>query len=109
LAQPLSPARAMLVTMISFRPTMNGASSPDPDVDPDPAHVPRIERLESRSVRDTDGVTWIVQEIRDWAYDRRASSSLVFTSDDVMRRVRNYPANWIELPAAELLRISFGV
>jgi hypothetical protein len=99
----------MLVTMTPFRPTMNGTSTPGPDVDPDPAHVPRIERLESRSVRDTDGVTWLVQEIRDWGYDRRASSSLVFTSDDVMRRVRNYPANWIELPATELLRISFGV
>jgi hypothetical protein len=27
----------------------------------------------------------------------------------VMRRVRNYPANWIALPDPELLRLSFGV
>jgi hypothetical protein len=50
-----------------------------------------------------------VQEIRHWGYDRRASSSLVFTGDDAMRRVRNYPANWIELSDAELIALSFGV
>jgi len=50
-----------------------------------------------------------VQEIRDWGYDRRTSSSLVFTSDDTMRRVRNYPASWIELSDAELIALSFGV
>jgi len=82
---------------------------PRSDVDPDPAQVPRIERLESRSIRDADGVTWLVQEIRDWGYDRRASSSLVFTSDDVMRRVRHYPQHWTELSDAELLKLSFGV
>jgi hypothetical protein len=50
-----------------------------------------------------------VQEIRDCGYDRRASFSLVFTSDMVMRRVRNYPPNWIELSDAELIALSFGV
>ncbi|HEX8946443.1 MAG TPA: hypothetical protein VF785_25120 [Gemmatimonadaceae bacterium] len=58
---------------------------------------------------DSDGVTWRVQEVRFWEYDRRASSSLVFTGDDAMRRVRNYPANWIELSDAELIALSFGV
>jgi hypothetical protein len=82
---------------------------PRPDVDHDPAQVPRIERLESRSIHDTSGVSWLVQEIRDWGYDRRASSSLVFTSDDVMRRVRHYPANWITLSDAELLVLSLGI
>lgn len=78
-------------------------------MDPDPAPVPRIERLASRSVVDAYGVTWTVQEVRHWSYDRRASSSLVFTGDDAMRRVRNYPANWIELSDDELIALSFGV
>lgn len=80
-----------------------------PTLDPDPAPVPHIERLASRSVVDSDGGTWTVQEVRDWGYDRRASSSLVFTGDDAMRRVRNYPPNWIELSDAELIALSFGV
>jgi len=78
-------------------------------LDADPPQTPRIERLASRSVRDAHGVPWLVQEIRDWAYDRRASLSLVFSSDDAMRRVRSYPANWIELSDAELIALSFGV
>jgi hypothetical protein len=78
-------------------------------LDPDPRQAPHIERLGSRAVRDEQGFTWFVQEIRDWGYDRRASLSLVFTSDDVMRRVRDYPPNWIELSDDELIAVSFGV
>jgi hypothetical protein len=77
-------------------------------LDCDPA-LPHIERLATRSVPDDEGGAWLVQEIRDWGYDRRASFSLVFTNDNVMRRVRNYPPNWIELSDAELMAISFGV
>jgi hypothetical protein len=82
---------------------------PQSTLDSDRAPVPRIERLASRSVVDALGATWIVQEVRHWGYDRRASSSLVFTGDDAMRRVRNYPPNWIQLSDAELIAISFGV
>jgi hypothetical protein len=78
------------------------------NLDPDRA-LPRIERLAMRSVPDDEGGAWLVQEIRDWGYDRRASFSLVFTNDTVMRRVRNYPPNWIELSDADLIAISFGV
>lgn len=80
-----------------------------PTLDPDRAPIPRIERLASRSVVDADGATWLVQEVRHWGYDRRASSSLVFTGDDAMRRVRNYPSNWIQLSDGDLIAISFGV
>jgi hypothetical protein len=65
--------------------------------------------LASRSVRDAHGVAWLVQEVRDWGYDRRASLSLVFSSDEAMRRVRVYPPNWIELSDDELIALSFGV
>ena len=78
-------------------------------LDPEPRHAPRIERLASRSVRDAHGVPWLVQEVRDWEYDRRSATSLFFISDDVMRRVRDYPPNWIDLSDEELIALSFGV
>ena len=78
-------------------------------LDSEPRQAPRIERLASRSVRDAHGVAWLIQEVRDFGYDRRVSSSLVFSSDDAMRRVRDYPPNWIELSADELIALSFGV
>jgi hypothetical protein len=41
-------------------------------------------------------------------YDRRAQSSLIFEADDAVRRVRNYPKDWHELPEAELYALSLG-
>lgn len=41
-------------------------------------------------------------------YDRRARPTLVFMSDDVVRRVRDFPADWFTLGDAELLRLSLG-
>jgi hypothetical protein len=103
-------ARAMLLHAEPFPPDddRNLELEAWPSLDSDPA-LPRIERLATRSVPDDEGGAWLVQEIRDWGYDRRASSSLVFTNDNVMRRVRNYPPNWIDLSDAELMAISFGV
>ena len=48
-----------------------------------------------------EGERWIVYEVVS-AYDRRGAS-LVFESENVVRRVRDYPANWRELPDADLL------
>ena len=48
-----------------------------------------------------EGERWIVYEVVS-AYDRRGAS-LVFESENVVRRVRDYPANWRELPNADLL------
>ena len=39
------------------------------------------------------------------SYDRRGPS-LVFETDGVVRRVRNYPADWRSLPDDELLALS---
>ena len=64
-------------------------------------------RLGSRIIVDPATCTqWVVIEIRDAPYDRRDASSLVFSTEGVMRRVRNYPRNWLELTDAELLRLS---
>lgn len=48
-----------------------------------------------------EGERWVVYEVVS-AYDRRGAS-LVFESENVVRRVRDYPANWRELPDADLL------
>lgn len=48
-----------------------------------------------------EGEQWIVYEVVS-AYDRRGAS-LVFESENVVRRVRDYPANWRELPNPDLL------
>ena len=60
----------------------------------------------SRVIVDGDGRTWIVREMPPAIYDRRGAPSLVFVTDDVMRRVRDYPADWFQRPDAELYGLS---
>ncbi len=52
-------------------------------------------------------VEWRVYE-QVPSYDRRRGPDLVFESDDVIRRVRSYPANWLDLSDAALLAVSWG-
>ncbi len=83
----------------------------------DDAHEDRQERHEAttkavrdrvRVIRDDQYRAWIVREVASTGYDRRGGSSLVFVNEDVIRRVRTYPANWSELPDAALYAISLG-
>lgn len=39
-------------------------------------------------------------------YDRRGPT-LVFESENIVRRVRSYPSNWRELPDMELFALSW--
>ena len=57
----------------------------------------------SRSLRD-QGVTWSVYEDQSTTL----GSSLIFESDKIARRVRDYPANWRELSDAELAALSWS-
>jgi hypothetical protein len=73
-------------------------------------HTSRNDTSEHAStVRElvVDGARWLVRESTS-AYDRRARASLVFESDSVMRRVRNYPSNWTELSDEELFLVSWN-
>ena len=54
-----------------------------------------------------DHEEWRVYELSAASYDRRGSNTLVFESDMVVRRVRNFPETWRELSTAELLRLSW--
>ena len=53
--------------------------------------------------RFVDGVgrTWRVYEMA-LDYDRRHGAALVFECESVVRRLRSFPADWHELPVAEL-------
>jgi hypothetical protein len=54
------------------------------------------------------GAVWLVYELRAIPFDRRSGSSLIFESDDTIRRVRNYPENWRELSDEELFALSWA-
>lgn len=52
------------------------------------------------------GVTWLVY-LRTDPYDRRSRPDLIFESDLVIRRVRDYPEHWRELDDAALWALSW--
>jgi hypothetical protein len=51
-------------------------------------------------------VRWLVYEHAP-TLDRRAGPTLVFETDDVMRRVRTFPADWRDLSDARLYELSW--
>ena len=61
-----------------------------------------------RTFTDADGVRWRVAERAFGQYDRRRGLSLIFSSDSAVRRVRDYPANWIDLPDEALAALSWN-
>ena len=54
-----------------------------------------------------DHEEWRVYELAGGSYDRRASNTLIFESEGVMRRVRNFPENWREMSTAALVALSW--
>lgn len=60
-----------------------------------------------RSFADRDGCRWKVFEQAFSDYDRRSGMSLIFSSESAVRRVRDYPADWMDLPDTELARLSW--
>lgn len=56
---------------------------------------------------DSDGVSWRVHEQAFSEYDRRKGRSLIFSSDGAVRRVRDYPREWMTLTDAELSELSW--
>jgi hypothetical protein len=49
-----------------------------------------------------DGQSWVVREVPAPSFDRRGGTHLLFESLEVIRRVRVFPANWLELDDAAL-------
>lgn len=55
-----------------------------------------------------DGRHWEVREVEERApTDGALAHSLLFVAYDTIRRVRQYPADWRELPPEELYRLSW--
>ena len=65
------------------------------------------DRPPSRTFLDTEGVHWLVYEQAFAGYDRRSGMSLIFSSDSAVRRVRDYPADWIDLSDEDLAALSW--
>ena len=59
-----------------------------------------------RTFTSADGTFWEVREVKNPDYDRRGGSSLIFESLSAVRRVRNYPADWITLSEEALDALS---
>ena len=74
--------------------------------DRDSASVGDGERV--RVLTDPEGRRWVVRERPAPAYDRRMGVTLVFSGDDVMRRVRNFPTDWHTLADQALYALSLG-
>ena len=68
-------------------------------------HVVERERV----FVDADGTRWRVKEMPFSLYDRRRGRSLIFWSDGAVRRVRDYPTDWHELPDEELAQLSWKI
>jgi hypothetical protein len=54
-----------------------------------------------------DHEEWRIYELLPASYDRRGGNTLVFETDGVIRRVRNFPDNWRELSPVDLLALSW--
>lgn len=72
-----------------------------------PYQSARARALASGRTVETDDGQWRVYELESGPYDRRSGCSLIFESDGVLRRVRDYPADWRELPDTELMAVSW--
>jgi hypothetical protein len=61
----------------------------------------------SRTFLDVEGTQWRVYEQAFGDYDRRSGMSLIFASEAAVRRVRDFPADWMQLSDDELLALSW--
>jgi hypothetical protein len=68
---------------------------------------PQVSPLPPRRFVDPDGVYWTVYEAPS-SYDRRSRPTLVFESDAIVRRVREYPSRWRELSDEALTALSWA-
>jgi len=67
------------------------------------------EAQRNARVVSVDDVVWSVYELPASSFDRRMSASLIFESEQTIRRVRNFPSAWRELSDEELLNLSWSV
>jgi len=59
-----------------------------------------------RVVAAVDGRQWVVKEVPPSQPDAGGRSSLVFASDNVIRRVRDFPPDWFDWSDEDLYAVS---
>jgi hypothetical protein len=65
-------------------------------------------KVSVRCLTDADGARWHVYELTFSGYDRPSGVSLIFASESVVRRVRNFPVHWRDLSDDELSSVSWN-
>jgi hypothetical protein len=75
----------------------------------DPQYTSEWVRGARRSARQliVEHLVWLVYELPPAPFDRRSTPSLVFESDDTVRRVRVYPSDWRVLSDHDLYALSW--
>jgi hypothetical protein len=76
----------------------------------EPTHLRHLLRAAQESARRivVDGMPWLVYELPALPFDRRNTPSLVFESDNSVRRVRDFPEGWRSLSDDELAKLSWN-
>jgi hypothetical protein len=76
---------------------------------PSPAAFEQLRRERRRSARQLtiEGVPWLVYEMPASRFDRRSAPSLIFESEDTIRRVRIFPEDWRQMSDEELITLSW--
>jgi hypothetical protein len=59
-----------------------------------------------RVVAATDGRQWVVKEVPSSQSDGGDGPSLLFSSNSVIRRVRDFPPDWFDWSDEELIAVS---
>jgi hypothetical protein len=55
-----------------------------------------------------EGMPWLVYELPSAPFDRRSTTSLVFETENTVRRVRTFPAGWRDLSDDDLFALSWN-
>jgi len=56
-----------------------------------------------------EGMPWLVYELPPAPFDRRSATSLVFETENTVRRVRTFPADWRTLSDDDLFALSWNL
>ena len=67
----------------------------------------RVSAVPPRRFVDAEGVHWLVYEHLS-SFDRRTRPTLVFDSEYVVRRVRDFPSRWRDLSDDDLAALSWS-
>ncbi len=62
----------------------------------------------TREVFDGYGRSWVIGEVSTWRPDGSCDIALVAEDGDLLRRFSDFPANWVQLSEAALVRLVDG-